>query len=161
MDSQQSDFYGLAILNSFGGKNSNISVWLNFDIKYRGFNWSEITDNYKTLGYVKEHVSNFVHKSEHINWNCVAICITYQDTFFLLFHWQPTNHNCPHIFDLYYFCYRWCDFTVYGQSKFLLNIQIEIFTTGYFDQNTCRCQNMPKKYTVWHKGQVLWNKTLT
>ena len=68
LDSQQSDFYGLAILNSFGGKNSNISVWINFDINYRGFNGSEIkTNNYKTLGCVKEHVSNFVHTSEHTN----------------------------------------------------------------------------------------------
>ena len=48
----------------------------------------------------------------------------------------------------------------FGQSKFLLNIQIEIFTTGYFDQNTCRCQNMTKKRIVWHKGQVLLNKIL-
>ena len=84
LDSQQSDFYGSAILNSFqgcnlclGGKNSNISVWINFDINYRGFNWSEIkTNNYKTLGCVKEYVSNFVHTSEHTNWNCVAICTT-------------------------------------------------------------------------------------
>ena len=89
MDSQQSDFYGLAILNSFGGKNSNISVWMNFDINYRGFNWSEIkTNNYKTLGGVKEHVFNFVHTSEHTNWNCVAICTAYYLPSLLHFLWN-------------------------------------------------------------------------
>ena len=30
---------------------------------------------------------------------------------YLLNHFikNPTNHNCPHIFDPYYFWYRWCE----------------------------------------------------
>ena len=43
----------------------------------------------------------------------------FQDIFLKLFHEEPTNHNCPHIFDTYYFWYRWCD-TV-ARNFFLIN----------------------------------------
>ena len=37
-----------------------------------------------------------------------TIFSNFQDMIFEAFHLEPTNHNCPHIFDPYYFWYRWC-----------------------------------------------------
>ena len=39
----------------------------------------------------------------------LTIFLKFSGYFFKIFQLKTTNHNCPHIFDPYYFCYRWCD----------------------------------------------------
>ena len=37
--------------------------------------------------------------------------------FFLFISLRTRKHNCPHIFDSYYFCYRWCELSPNKNSK--------------------------------------------
>ena len=44
--------------------------------------------------------------------------------FKIFFKKEPTNHNRPHIFDAYYFCYRWCGSVKLVENHPKLDVQL-------------------------------------